>query len=703
MTVPPAPARPPEAPLDVQPQVLGRRPRNVTHPATPLWRKWLVALLAVALTVWAAREMHAVLDVMEVTALEWILLAAFTVNIGWIAFAFVSASIGFIWVIYWEVRGKAAARHEDSPIDARTAIVFPIYNEDVEAVFATVEATARSLVGEPAPFECFILSDTTDPDVALREEAVFERLRSRLAETGGVPVYYRRRTINLHRKSGNIHDFVSRWGGRYEYMIVFDADSYMETGTLVELVRRMEAQPETGLFQTIPQLVGAQTLFGRAQEFAAALYGPVLGAGVAWWSQSEGNFWGHNAIIRVRAFAEAADLPVMPGKAPFGGTILSHDFVEAALLRRAGWAVRVASDLRGSYEEGPPSIIDLVVRDRRWCQGNLQHIGVLVRTRGLAWTSRLHILIGIFSYLASPLWLFFILVGMLLSLQNSFLTPQYFGDSAALFPSWPVIDSERALGLFIATMGILFAPKIYGLIYGFLSARWRRDVGVAKTAWGVVVEIIVSVLVAPILMAEQTKAVFSVLLGQDTGWTPQQRAADGYRFVDCLRHHGRATLLGFALVVAAFAISPVFAAWLSPAAIGMLLAAPLSWWSGQGRSGRIAQRAGALITPQESHPPACLSAALAIRAGNGSLARESFETLLADPVAQKKRAYLVDPHWPLEGMNVHEPLALAVARAARTQTRAALNRALPPKEKLALLNSPADLGAVQQRLADAAE
>jgi membrane glycosyltransferase len=123
----------------------------------------------------------------------------------------------------------------------------------------------------------------------------------------------------------------------------------------------------------VPLIVNRTSLFARVQQFASRLYGPMLSEGLAWWSGSEGNYWGHNAIIRTRAFAEQAGLPRLPGRKPFGGEILSHDFVEAALLRRGGWDVRMAPQLYGSFEECPPSLPDLIVRERRWCQGNLQH------------------------------------------------------------------------------------------------------------------------------------------------------------------------------------------------------------------------------------------------------------------------------------------------------------------------------------------
>ena len=687
-------ARPAEYPIAMPDQAFKTGP-TVNHraPKSRMWRKVIVFSLALLLAAWATIEMYNVLNVSGVTVLEKVLLAVFSLNISWIAYAFVSSTIGFLAAMAGLLPApKATTAPATQMIAGRTVVVFPIYNENVERVFATVEATAESLANAPGRFECFILSDTNDPEIALEEEAAFERLRSRIA-TGSM-VHYRRRTMNLHRKAGNIRDFITRWGGRYDYMIVFDADSFMERDTLIELARRMDASPATGLIQTIPQLVGGRTLFARTQQFAAALYGPVLGSGLAWWAQNEGNFWGHNAILRISALANAAGLPEIPGRAPFGGSILSHDFVEAALLRRAGWNVQIAPELGGSYEQGPPSIIDLSIRDRRWCQGNMQHMAVLLKTRGLTFTSRMHLIIGIFSYLASPLWLLFITVGMLLSLQNMFLTPEYFGEKAALFPSWPVIDSERSLQLFSATMAILFAPKLYGLVYGLASPRWRRTVGPVKTAMGVVAETLISVLLAPVMMVEQTTAVYRVFTGRDGGWNPQARESNEYTLSDTFRHHAPAIVLGVVLTVSAFAISPIFAAWLAPATIGMLLAATLSWWTGRTKSGDFALRMNLLESPEERDPPQSYLDSVASRPAYQRLSAPSLANLFSDRNLRNRRTQIVDTHWPLAHSEVHTPLAIARARANRVSTIGEYITALEPKEKLALLNSPGDLDAV---------
>ncbi len=683
-------ARPIEFPVSMPDQAFGApaADRDRYRPKSLMWRKLFVFGSALLLTGWATHEMYQVLKVSGLTVFEWALLVVFTLNISWVCFAFVNALAGLASALHTASRPEVKI-NVSRVASARTVIAFPIYNEDVDQIFATVLSTAQSLSNAPGHFECFVLSDTTDADIALREEAAFERVQAFRPQD--VKIHYRRRTINLHRKSGNIRDFVTRWGGRYDYMVVYDADSYMERDAILRLVDAMQAAPKAGLIQTIPQLVGVETLFGRYQQFAAALYGPVLGHGIAWWSQKEGNFWGHNAIIRIRALAEAAGLPVIPGRAPFGGTIMSHDFVEAAMLRRAGWNVEVRPEIGGSFEQGPPTIIDLVVRDRRWCQGNMQHMAVLLKARGLTFTSRFHLITGIFSYLSSPLWLLFICIGMVLSLQNSFLVPDYFGEGATLFPSWPVIDSERALNLFMATMVILFTPKICGLIYGLSNRAWRKGVGAWRTILGTLTETALSVLTAPMLMVTQTSAVVSVLSGQDSGWAPQRRGDDGYSFATTFRHNLPATALGVVLTVSAVVISPIHAAWLAPATLGLILSAPVSYFTAKSRAGRKAKEMGLLATPHDCTPPASSTASIAAREEFGRLRPHTLQSLLQEPHDIHRRSYMVDPYWPVAHGDVHVPLAVARARAEKAASIPEFVSLLKPNEKMALLNSCKDM------------
>ena len=368
----------------------------------------------------------------------------------------------------------------------------------------------------------------------------------------------------LGRKAGNVEEFVKRWGGRYDYMVVLDADSLMSAATLVELVRRMQADPHLGILQTVPMLIGHTSVFARLQQFSGRVYGALIARGVAAWSGNEGNYWGHNAIIRVTAFAQACGLPQLPGRKPFGGHVLSHDFVEAALIRRAGWKVRMAPDLDGSWEESPPSLVDVAVRDRRWAQGNLQH-SKIIGANGLAFTNRAHFFIGIMSYLSSPLWLMLLMVGFALTLQATLIRPEYFSPAFQLFPDWPQFDAERMIELFIFTMIVLLTPKVLGLVRTLFTPKVRKGCGgflgvIAST----VLETIISALYAPIMMLLQTNHVLEILTGRDSGWNSQRRHASMTAWSEAWSVHWPHLIMGVLIGVIAYLISPTLLAWLSP-------------------------------------------------------------------------------------------------------------------------------------------
>jgi len=489
------------------------------------------------------------------------------------------------------------------PLTGKTAILVPVYNEDPVATFARIAAMDASLkaTGLAGHFHFAILSDTRDEAIATRERHWFLRL---LADTDGQGrIFYRRRSSNRGRKAGNIEDFIKRSGAAYEFSIILDADSLIEGETLVEMVRRMQAAPDLGLLQTLPGILHARSRFGRAMQFAATFYSPIFARGLAMMQGRTGPFWGHNAIVRTRAFAESCGLPELQGKPPFGGHVLSHDYVEAALLARAGWQVRVDDDIAGSYEEGPENIVDHAKRDRRWCQGNLQHSRV-IGAKGLHWATRQHLATGIMSYVSSPLWLIQLLVGLALALQAAFIRPEYFTNQFTLFPAWPVFDSERALNLFIFTMAILLAPKVFGWFATLVDGPARRGCGGAiMLTVSAVLEILLSALIAPVMMLIQSSSVFSIISGRDTGWKTQRRDDGSIPFRAIVQRHWRHTALGIVAAIAAFSISPYIFAWMSPTIVGLWLAIPTSWASASAGFGWALRRMRLLLIPEESAPP----------------------------------------------------------------------------------------------------
>lgn len=664
-------------------------------------RRLLVFTATLALTAAASYEMYRVISISGMTHLQMLLLGVFTINFVWIALPCISGIAGFLAL--WYSRSMTGLKLPPlpytAPLTTRTALLMPIYNEAPQRVFAAIQAMYEALAARQAltHFDFFLLSDTTDPEVWLEEEHEFYALRRRFGETARL--FYRHRPKNTGRKAGNIADFCQRWGTQYDHMIILDADSVMTGEALTWLVAAMEANPAAGLIQTLPLVVNRNTLFARLQQFAARLYGPVIAAGVAYWHRGDSSYWGHNAIIRTQAFMRHAGLPDLPGRPPFGGHILSHDFVEAALLRRAGWKIYLVPTLPGSYEESPPSLLDFAERDRRWCQGNLQHMRVLP-TRGLYWMSRLHLMVGIMSYLASPIWLLFILLGILLALQARFIRPEYFPIPFALFPAWPVFDPARAIRLFVSTMVILMLPKAFGWLWLCLDRRTARGYGgVLRAGLSILFETIMSALIAPVMMLIQSAVVLGILTGRDTGWRTQRRDDGSIPLRAVIRRHRFHTFFGVILALAAYAVAPPFLAWLSPVVLGLLLAIPLSAATGQHIFGRATRRLGLLRTPEETTPPPVLERAnaLARELAQGRLQVTEPFTCLADRAALRAVHAAILHGTPERRKGEYDPdLLVGLAKLADADSLTEASALLSSREKLAVLANRAGFERVCQ-------
>ena len=484
-----------------------------------------------------------------------------------------------------------------------TAIVFPVYNEDVVRVCEGLRATYESLekTGQLERFDFFILSDSTNPDKWVEEERRWYDLVRELDALGRI--HYRRRLNNESRKSGNVRDFLNAWGRRYRYFMVCDADSVMRGKTLVELVKLMETHPDVGLIQTVPAVVNAETLFGRIQQFANRLYAPLFIAGLNYWALDLGNYWGHNAIIRTEPFMQFCDLPQLPGRKPFGGQILSHDFVEAALLLRENWEIWFAYDLEGSYEETPQAMIENAQRERRWCQGNLQH-GLVLFAKGLRGVSRLHLILGICGYLAGPLWLAFLLTFNWICWfhKHTGLSDIPVRAFTRYLESFSV--TAHALLIFVICMVFIMLPKALALIdLSYDSERRRAFGGLARATAGVFWETIFSTLHAPLLMLWHTRFVVTNLLGVSVGWWPQKRAADGTAWTYAIRRHWGHTLIGLVWGAFMWWLGSSLFWWFTPVLAGMVLSIPLSVFTSRRNLGARARKLGLFLTPEEIAPP----------------------------------------------------------------------------------------------------
>ncbi|MBL9215853.1 MAG: glucans biosynthesis glucosyltransferase MdoH [Opitutaceae bacterium] len=541
-------------------------------------------------------------------AVEWVVLVLFVVLFTHIAAGFSTALLG-LYVLnrqgdpYRITRSIADEDPAGLPL-ASTAIVMPIFNEDPSRVFEGLRVIYRSLqqTGRLESFDCFILSDSNQPTNWIQEEIAWVELCKQLNGFGRI--FYRKRRIAINKKSGNVADFLRRWGRKYRYLVVLDADSIMTGDTLVRLVAMMERNPKVGIIQTAPRVVNGTTLYVRFQQFSNRLYSPLFLAGLNYWHQGESNFWGHNAVIRVAPFIDHCCLPELPGREPFGGRILSHDFVEAALMRRAGWGVWLAHELEGSYEEGPPTLIDSAKRDRRWCQGNLQHSWLLL-ARGFHPVNRLHLLQGIMAYVASPLWMLFLLISSIHTFREvaAGAYTRYHAEAYVSFFGL-VFEVPQAIALFLFTLLLLFLPKVVSVGIELKRRGGEAYGGPLRLVASAVLEAVLSALLAPVNMMFHTKFVLYILLGQGVAWVTQRRtASDDTDWREAIITHAGQTAFGLVWGVSAFILVPSYFWWLSPVLAGLVLSAPLSIFLGRARFGRRARELGLFLTPEETNPP----------------------------------------------------------------------------------------------------
>jgi membrane glycosyltransferase len=583
------------------------------HPPEHPWeraahaRRVLLLALIAATTLVASAYMASILPFRGGTLLEASLVGFFALLFAWISIGFWTSLLGFILLLRgrdrFDLPRDAPGDTPWTPSSPLTAIVMPIYNEHVDRVFQSLEATYRSLeaTGRLEGFHFFILSDSTDPDTWVQEEIAWARLCERRKAFNRI--FYRHRRPNIKRKSGNIADFCRRWGRAYRYLIVLDADSVMAGDTLVNMVATMERNPTVGILQTAPRAKGLENLIARAQQFASHVHGSMFAAGLHFWQLGDAQYWGHNAIVRAEPFMRHCGLPRLSGRPPLGGDILSHDFVEAALMRRAGWGVWLAYDMTGSYEEPPPTLIDELVRDRRWCQGNIQHLRLLF-TRGIFPAHRALFLNGAMSYVSALLWSLFLGLSTAKAIVQAVSTPEYFPQEGSLFPTWPVWDLGWAVTLLSSTLVILFLPKLFSLFLVVVRQRRTRAFGgFRKLLQGLAGEVLLSTLLAPVRMLAHSQFVLAILVGRKVAWDPPPREEYRTTWRQALRFHGGGTLLALAWGAAVYVFNRSFFWWLTPILVPLVLAVPLSVWTSDIGLGRRLRRWGFFLTPAEIDPP----------------------------------------------------------------------------------------------------
>jgi membrane glycosyltransferase len=560
----------------------------------------VVVLTNVLATLWLADLFYR----MGWHATHVLLLIVFSLLNGLLVLGSFHALLG-LWdrLFFWRaVRVTRMVRDKQEKLNRRFAVVMPVYNEDIVKVCARVEAIFRSIeaTGQLEAFDFFLLSDTTQLSLWVEEEVAWTNLCRKLNAFGRV--FYRRRRINENRKAGNIGDFIKTWGGRYEGMVVLDADSLMEGRDIVTMARTMEAHPRLGILQTPPKLIRGTSVFTRLQQFAMRLYGPLFIRGLNYWQLGQGSYWGHNALIRVRPFSEFCELPALPGKEPFGGKILSHDFVEAALMVKAGWEVWLAWDIEGTYEEAPPTLIDHLKRDRRWCQGNLQHMW-LVFAKKFPFASRTHLFIGIMAYLGSPVWFLFMLLNtwVAFDFRSSQLSKLPFDGIVGKY--FDITGDIQAFVLTTLVMFLLFSPKIFAYLGVLCFGSIRRSFGsVVRLTASVALEMMLSALLAPSIMVSHTLIVLGMVFGRSVKWGNQNRETDGTGWGEAFRYHAPAMIIGVLWTWVGYMIGVGFLFWMAPILVGLVFAPVISVLTSRSRYGLAMLHHRILVTPEELKP-----------------------------------------------------------------------------------------------------
>lgn len=542
-----------------------------------------------------------------ITTIEMVVSGLLTLTVLNLVFAANNACLGAIRMAMTPAR-PSVPNLASAP--RTVALLMPIYNESPWDVFGNAAAILKDLdTGTGVDrFTLFVLSDTQDPEIAAQEEQAMVILSAEFHPKEFA--FYRRRVDNTDKKVGNITDWIENWGGAYDAMVVLDADSLMSGAAIRQLTQALADDPDAGLIQSRPVLIGAQTLFGRVNQFSNFVYGGVIAEGLAAWSQGEGNYWGHNAIIRTRAFAQSARLPHLRNAVGAKRLVLSHDFVEAGMLRRAGWGVRLLPRLNGSFEETPQTLIDYALRDRRWCMGNMQHL-LLLATRGFHLISRIHLLQGALAFLMSPAWLavlvFWSFLGMIPVAPDT-----YFSPNTPLSPAWPEREMSAAMAYLLFVYGMLVFPKILGAVIFGMRADTRAAYRSRTTFLGsVLFEFLLSVLYAPINMVQTTISTVYAVLGISSNWTPQNRGSGGYSWKQTFRFHWVETICGIIAFAAVF--YGLASLLILPIAVSLVGAVPLSRLSAM-RVENLSLRALRMDTPHTLIEPKIVLQARAERA-----------------------------------------------------------------------------------------
>jgi membrane glycosyltransferase len=564
-------------------------PSGLQSLAEIAWRRRFAAVANLGVYAGLLSWLAAIFEQDGWSVIDILLFAAFAVAAPWGVLGLCNAALGF-WLLHMrrdglrEVAPFAAAGDARTPPQSRTAVLLTIRNEDAARAFKRLRAMQASVeaTGEAAHFDWFVLSDTTDAKLAEQEETQFAAWRDADPATAS-RLNYRRRADNLGYKAGNIRDFCERWGAAYEFMIPLDADSLMDGETILRLVRIGEAHPKIGIVQSLAVGAPSRSAFARMFQFGMRHGMRSYTMGASWWSADCGPFWGHNALVRVAPFAQHCVLP----KLEKDRHILSHDQIEAVLMRRSGHEARVLPVECGSYEENPPTLEDFVRRDLRWCQGNMQYLQLL-GTPGLLPMSRFQLVWAIAMFSGAPASTALVALAALKPVV----------DDVSHFPT------TSAAAFYLLFLILALAPKLAGFAdVALTTGGLARHGGGFRFFVSAAFETIASFLVGAVTTLSVTMFLARLALGQTIGWASQPRDAHGLSLREA------ATLLWphLAFGAAIFALTGVFAPrlllWSLPLTAGYLAAIPFALFSAAPSVGALFVRLGLCPAPEEFAPP----------------------------------------------------------------------------------------------------
>ncbi|HMN37455.1 MAG TPA: glucans biosynthesis glucosyltransferase MdoH [Hyphomicrobium sp.] len=559
---------------------LGRRRLGVTIANVAVW---------LALVLWFA----SILSSGGWSVTDCVLLICFMFGSPWAVLGFWNAAIGLcLRHGAHDPLAQAAPFLLDSdgrraPLLIDTAVLMTLRNEDPERALRRLQTVKDSLdaTGQGARFAYFVLSDTQIAQVAAREEAAVARMQAQAGP--GARILYRRRAVNTGYKAGNVRDFCETYGRDFELMLPLDADSLMTGEAIVDLVRVMQAHPRLGILQSLVVGMPSASPFARIFQFGMRFGMRSYTMGQAWWVGDCGPFWGHNALVRIAPFTQHCRLPVLAGSPPLGGHILSHDQVEATLMRRAGYEVRVMPFEAGSYEENPPDVLEFIHRDVRWCQGNMQYLKLL-GLPGLHPVSRFQLAWAILMFLGVPAWTLMIALSPIAAHE---------ANSIAGFPG------QSAKALYVTFLLISLAPKIAGLLDAALTKGEVARFGGPLRFWtSALLEAVFSFLQGAISTIRTSIFMIALPLGRAIVWSGQKRDAGGLGWRTAARALWPQTLFGIAVMPALYAVSPASLVWSLPLTAGYILAIPFAVATASPRLGRIMQKLAVAAIPEEMIP-----------------------------------------------------------------------------------------------------